>query len=515
MKKFLALSMSALISVSCFAGCGGAKVNTKALLISVFDGGYGSQWADDIAAAFEEKTGIEVEVDPSTYVDGFRTALESGTTQTDLFFGKKAQWDLFYKEVKAGSQKYKPIFADLTDIYTSVIPGEEKTLQKKLAPDVADLLNFGTEEDPVYYTYSWAIGDMGIIVNNKLWDDSWTYPNTTDEMLALCDTIKAAGKTPFVYSLDYSYWDGYYQYWCAQYEGKESMAAYWAGYDKSGRRYQPELVNLQGALEGLKVLEALLDNDKGYQHPASKSINFTQSQNYLLEGEAVMQPNGDWLETEMQGNYDPGEVDISLRKIPVVSSLGTKLGITDEKLSKIVSYVDGNGEKPAVESTKGYSEDEVIEAVREARNLFISSSNSHIAYVPAYSDKILEAKQFLQFMSSDEGIRLYANATLGAGLPLEYDYLGDDQIEMSAFMRSSHEMMKGGSHYMDNMKDRLRALGGVYFINHENYLGVSRVFSSSKSSSSYLTAERLFIVNYTYMRERWDTIFLTNAGLKN
>ena len=118
-------------------------------------------------------------------------------------------------------------------------------------------------------------------------------------------------------------------------------------------------------------------------------------------------------------------------------------------------------------------------------------------------------------MSSDEGIRLYANATLGAGLPLEYDYLGDDQIEMSAFMRSSHEMMKGGSHYMDNMKDRLRALGGVYFINHENYLGVSRVFSSSKSSSSYLTAERLFIVNYTYMRERWDTIFLTNAGLKN
>ena len=142
--------MSALISVSCFAGCGGAKVNTKALLISVFDGGYGSQWADDIAAAFEEKTGIEVEVDPSTYVDGFRTALESGTTQTDLFFGKKAQWDLFYKEVKAGSQKYKPIFADLTDIYTSVIPGEEKTLQKKLAPDVADLLNFCTEEDPVY-----------------------------------------------------------------------------------------------------------------------------------------------------------------------------------------------------------------------------------------------------------------------------------------------------------------------------------------------------------------------------
>ena len=514
-RKLFALSMSVVAGLTCMGGCGGGKENKDALLISVFDGGYGTKWATDIAAAFEEKTGIQTEVKPSTYVDGFRTALESGTTEADLFFGKKAHWDLFYKEVKVGSQKFKPIFADLTDIYTSVIPGEDKTIREKLSPDVADLLNFGTEEEPLYYTYSWAIGDMGIVVNNKEWTDSWVYPNTTDELLALCETVKAAGKIPFVYSLDYSYWDGYYQYWCSQYEGSENMARYWAGYDKSGKRYQPELVNLQGALEGLKVLQALLDKDKGYQHAASKSINFTQAQNYLLAGHAVMQPNGDWLETEMQGNYDPDEVDISLKKIPVVSALGTRLGITDKELSAIVSYVDGNGELPSFTSSAGYTGEEVVAAVREARNMFISSANSHIAYVPVYSNKINEAKQFLQFMSSDEGIELYSNATLGAGLPFEYDYLGNDRIQMSAFMQTSHEMMAGGSHYMDNMKDRLRALGGVYFINHENYLGVSRVFSSDKSSSSYLTADQLFMLNYTYMRERWDTIFLTNAGLKN
>ena len=166
-RKLFALSMSVVAGLTCMGGCGGGKENKDALLISVFDGGYGTKWATDIAAAFEEKTGIQTEVKPSTYVDGFRTALESGTTEADLFFGKKAHWDLFYKEVKVGSQKFKPIFADLTDIYTSVIPGEDKTIREKLSPDVADLLNFGTEEEPLYYTYSWAIGDMGIVVNNK------------------------------------------------------------------------------------------------------------------------------------------------------------------------------------------------------------------------------------------------------------------------------------------------------------------------------------------------------------
>lgn len=193
-RKLFALSMSVVAGLTCMGGCGGGKENKDALLISVFDGGYGTKWATDIAAAFEEKTGIQTEVKPSTYVDGFRTALESGTTEADLFFGKKAHWDLFYKEVKVGSQKFKPIFADLTDIYTSVIPGEDKTIREKLSPDVADLLNFGTEEESLYYTYSWAIGDREFVVNNKEWADSWVYPNTTDELLALCETVKAAGK---------------------------------------------------------------------------------------------------------------------------------------------------------------------------------------------------------------------------------------------------------------------------------------------------------------------------------
>ena len=46
-------------------------------------------------------------------------------------------------------------------------------------------------------------------------------------------------------------------------------------------------------------------------------------------------------------------------------------------------------------------------------------------------------------------------------------------------------------------------------------LALSLDFGGTKLACAIVNTDLGKIVNYTYMRERWDTIFLTNAGLKN
>lgn len=56
-RKLFALSMSVVAGLTCMGGCGGGKENKDALLISVFDGGYGHEMGDGYRRRFRGKDG--------------------------------------------------------------------------------------------------------------------------------------------------------------------------------------------------------------------------------------------------------------------------------------------------------------------------------------------------------------------------------------------------------------------------------------------------------------------------
>lgn len=134
-----------------------------------------------------------------------------------------------------------------------------------------------------YYTMPWMQGPVGIVVNNNLWKDEYgKFPNTTDDFAEFCNMLKNKGVTPFIYSLETSYWDDIYSVWMAQYDGQDGIKSFYDGYasyyhvDESGNivegvaqngeetpRYVPEMMLDQGLREALGVLENILLPEKG------------------------------------------------------------------------------------------------------------------------------------------------------------------------------------------------------------------------------------------------------------
>ena len=508
-KKLTALLLSSAAVFGCLAGCG-ASNDPNTLYIDAFEGGYGVEWLYALGEEFEKKNeGITVKINETSDDSTFSTMLMSGRSTADIVFERYPFWDRIFRPTVVGSTTYDPILEDLTDIYNAKIPGEDVTIAEKLPEDVRAYY----ETDGKYYHFNWAAGMMGLLYNKNVWSSSWKLPRTTDELISLADTIKKAGKVPFVYSLKDSYW-GIYVVWAAQYEGLETMAAYDEGYAPNGKRYVPELALYPGFEEALKVLEVLLKDENGYCHSRSKEVDFTMAQNMFLEGDAVMQANGDWIESEMRANFAAGETDIEFMKMPVISSIVDKCpsitGTEEEKEAKlcaVVDYVDG---ADGATLPEGVTQQDV-EYIRSARSMMQTIGQDHSAYIPVYSTKKDIAKKFFQFMASDEGIEIYVKSSGGYRTMFEYDYSKSElQNGISSFMKSTNALFEQSSHYFMPMKNKLFSLTGMQFM--ENGLVDVEVYLSASNPKDYKSASEIFLANYKNLEKEW-TNYLNTAQI--
>lgn len=501
----------ALCMGASFSGCSSAQEDTKGVLyVDIYNAGYGTDFIDTIGKAFEEKTGVKVVKTDIAFAADIQTKLESGVSRTDIFCNLLAPYNYLYSSKTIGGVTYDCLVEDLTDLYNSVPQGETKTVKDKMYDSYAEYHSFEKNGETKYYSFPWISGMTGLLVNNKLWGDS-EIPRTTDELLEACARIKSEGKTPFIYCLEDSYWDKVTYIWAVQYEGLEQISRFETGYAKNGSRYTPDVMLYDGFLETLNVMESLFAG--GYMHAYSASLDFTSVQNVFLEGKEniVMMPNGDWIQREMSENYASDELDISFMKIPVVSALGKKLGITEEELCAVIDYVDGKTQTvPEVAGSAKYAREEIVEAVAEARSLVPTLSMQHTAFIPAYSNEKENAKEFLKFMASDEGLRLFVKGSGGYTLPFDYDYKADEDTYtlMSAFNKQVVETVSTGRVYQLNTKDKLFCLGALQMPgnNLEEY-----VKFLAGSGSDYKNAAKIFSDDYLYVKGRWDTIKSTGG----
>lgn len=503
-KKLLALVLTGVMLLSVFAGCSKQqnKVSSDSLVITVAKLGYGDDWLKAIAAAYEEKTGIDVEIISKigdTGLSAIKGEMQSQVSETDIFFTRAQEFfkSIYKGGVNIGGTNYDCEFADLTDVWNSVASeGEGKTIKEKMDPAFEEYYNV----DGKYYGLPWANGIMGIVRNKNVWDKlgltDEDMPRTTEELFALCDRVKAQGTAPFIYSLEAEYYSSVAPVWFSQYEGSESMAYYNNGLDPMGES-SFNLYAYDGQVEALKVIQKLVDNNNGYQHSMSSSSSFTDMQSVFMLDEALFCVNGAWLETEMGNAYQNTNIDFI--KMPVISSLINRLETVsnDETLSAVVKYVDGEGEAPA-----GVSQEDIA-IVRDARqNSYTRSGFDHTALVPAYSNQLDTAKDFLKFMCSDEGLNLYYEATNGNQLPIENTAGYSSSVEISTFRQSVNEVLTEGCicEYDGYVKAKVYAIGGVsrYWYNGSNNF-VRALLDGS-------TPEEICAKNNKYLQNNWSSI---------
>jgi N-acetylglucosamine transport system substrate-binding protein len=129
--------------------------------------------------------------------------------------------------------------------------------------------------------------DPGVFAKN-----GWAPPKTWDELLALCEKIKARGIAPITYQ-------GQYPYYMI-----EGMLMPWA-YAHGGMAALNDLQNLEpGAWKSASVLDAATKidelNRRGYFQKGATGMSHTESQTQFLNGKAAMIPCGSWLFSEMK-----------------------------------------------------------------------------------------------------------------------------------------------------------------------------------------------------------------------
>lgn len=532
MKKVSAKILSIALALSSCLAVGCQKEETpdtdQTLQVYVFQAGYGTKWCTDMLDLFKEQDWVKqkypnlvipkpTENDVSTFAESRLSAGETGNPY-DLMFAV----NLEYNTGPNGD------FLDLTEVvYNSKVPGEGEMLWKDKSLESYNESN--TYIDPTdlstkkQYLTSWAGGMNTILYNEtKLMQFTDKLPNTTDELLSICANVKAnEGQNNDKYNLGYSFMEygtgSYFVhmfpiYW-AQYEGLTNYKNFWNGIDNN--RYSKGVFDQKGRLYALEVMEELLDADTAYLTRSAPNYEFMQAQTLFLQGNGLFFCNGDWFDNEMrtireQIVQENGRIDtFKTMRMPIISELGVKLGITDAELSAIVDYVDGTIEtEPTFTSTKGLTKTEVIDAVREARTVVHSLGPNHQAGIPHYAKGKEVAIDFLRFMATDIAQESYIKSTGGASLPFKYK-LKEKNIDLynslGTMQQTRHDYFSSDKYEVytlpSNRAFPLFQYGGLKAFTREEY------FTDFFAADKTWTAQKYFDTT----KEAWTDVKWNNA----
>lgn len=440
-KRILAVLSVVAVVASCFTGCGAKSEKTtkgggKEIEIAYWNSGLSTDWLDAMVAAFEKKY-------PEYKVTYTATASQSAVIAP---FGKP---DSDTIDLYMAAAQYDTTYTEpLDDVLDSKIDGESKTIREKFDASYVDL---ETAADGKVHELTYGGGALGFVYNKKMFEEAGikTLPRTTDELVIACDTLAEAGIVPICHFAGADYWNYMSDAWRMQYDGRDYFVNNFYGCtDENGNSPSKEVFTKEdGRYEVLKVCEKIITPD--YVLSGSNTHHITTIQTMFLQGECAMMITGAWAANEMAsvGAMD----DFSVMKTPVISSILNNLTtVTKEKeLREVISAVDAvtDGEKELSEFQDGenYNVDGLSvsaadwECIRKARNTVPMNYTGETMFIPNYSDAKEGAKEFMKFMFSDEGYKVYTD-TLHIALPITPDEGTLDVSKWNSFEQAMYNL---------------------------------------------------------------------------
>lgn len=433
-KKSVAFGLATVLAVSCLAGCGKSSkkggTTEKDIEIGYWNSGLGTDWLDAVIEAFEKKyPEYNVYYNPSASSNAVTTAFGMKDTDTT---------DLYMSITSYETDKMEPI----DDVLSATADGESVTIQEKIN---AGYLNTEKAADGKYYTLTYGGGVLGIVYNKKMFEDAGvrTIPRTTDELEGVCDTLASSDMVPFCHFKTTGYWDFMSEAFFEQYDG----ADYYMNEFYMGEPSKEKFTKEDGRYETLKAYEKFIT--PAYVLQGSNSNDHVTMQTEFLSGKAAMMVSGSWLANEMASL---GSVDnFAMMRTPVISAITDKLTTVkkDSDLRKLITAIDNvtDGVKSLSDYQKGsdYEVDGMKvsaadwEYVSNARKTVPANYSGESMFIPNYSNAKEGAKEFIKFLYSDEGYKVYAD-TLHLGLPLQMSEGELDTSKWNEFEKSQYNM---------------------------------------------------------------------------
>ena len=553
--KILTLFLTLAVGMP-FAACGG-KIDTgeNCIDVCIYSAGYGTSWCEEILKDFVELDWVKEKYPGVKYT--FLSTDQTGFIKNKIVASNNNHYDLLFGFDSDAPSDYS-LLEDITEsVYGAKVPdtdvpeAQRLTYAEKLFSTYQKANKYVDETNgEKYYTTSWAGGMNGIFYNEDILNDlGFDVPRTTDELITICDKIYE-NRTDgiegddvyegyaFTQAKGLAYWTYMFPIWWAQYEGVTEYENFYKGIDSNGVVRSYGIFDQIGRLYSLELFEEFLSYDV-HLNPASLSdlYTFKHAQTQYLRGNGVFHVNGDWFENEMKDikamlKAEEGvDYSFKLMRTPVISALGTKLGITDEELADTVDYVDGVTDTMPVYSkigTVGSEEynaqaDYIVSKVKEARGVVHSIGAGHMSFIPSYaSDKDL-AIDFLLYMATEEAQITYMEATGGASLPFKYDVKNENPEfydQLSEMQRERLDYFYNGSFDISVLLSPdsfpLVKFGGVREFTRTDYHTALSLDMSGWDSDDRVTARKIYDETKAYWTDngaqRWTTA-VNQAGI--
>lgn len=441
-KRVLAGLLAGVMAFSCVTGCGtrkqsGGNGNQTVIEIKYQKAGLGEEWLKNVIAGFEKAhSEYKVEYSASASASAVQSAFgDAEIDTTDLYLATKV-YDTTYLE-------------PLNDVLETTVDGEGMPIKDKFADYY---LNLEKSTDGSYYNLTYGGGLVGIVYNREMFKEAGIeqLPRTTEELALVCDTLYSNDMKAFCHFSPTGYWEAYMtDVFFLQYEGRDYvMNQFYGCTDDEGNSPSLNIFTKEdGRYEALKVYEQLITPE--YTLQGSNTYDHTTIQTMWLNGECAMMVTGTWVESEMSSTASTE--NFVMMKMPVISSIINKLTTvtTEAQLRKVITAIDEvtDGVKKASAYQQG--ENYVVEGIqvsekdwnyiKAARNTLGNNYSGESAYIPNYSDAKEGAKEFLKYLYSDEGYKIYTD-TLGSFMPLSFSEGEIDTSKWSDFMKSQWEL---------------------------------------------------------------------------
>ena len=356
-KRILSLLLCATMVLTMFTACGGGNNDAdasgdegvKKITVAAFEGGYGADLWKEVAAAYTETTGVEVELIIDKELENvIGPSMQGGQYPDVVHLATGREAGLTEQFIKDN------LITDITDVLSMTVPGEEAKVSDKIAGGFTETALTNPYGDGKTYLAPMFYSPCGLFYNAGLLEEKgWAVPTTWDEMWELGEKAKAEGIALFTYPTA-GYYDAFF-----------SALVYSVGGPELFNKVTNYEEGVWDTPEGQKVFE-ILDKLAGYTHPSTPAQangeDFTQNQQLVLDNKAIFMTNGTWVVSEMA---------------EAPRAEGFKWGMT------ALPAVEAGGD--------GYS-----------------FTWFEQAWIPSGAQNVEEAKQFVAFLYSDKACEIFA-----------------------------------------------------------------------------------------------------------
>lgn len=531
-KRVAVLLTFALLSFSLlFAGCNKRDNSVETLEIYVANFGYGYEWLQPLMDDFAKQDWVKEKYPNLKFEEVSKNSertyavdqIKSGKTTVDLFISCSSGADSFESKDSKGN----PYFEELTDVYESEVPGEGVLFKDKMQDEFLTMSTYETYGgEYTYFCVPWVTGMQGMVYNRTMFEEyGWEVPNTTDDLLVLCDEIVADGEVPFIFTSKENYWTCMmFLLWWGQYEGADNYANFYQGLvctnpdapeDEREYDYSNEVFAQMGRLRSLETISSLIhaDNPKNYCHENVNTLQFTQAQSKFLTREGAMMPNGDWLEAEMRKVSTSGAITdvFTFMKTPVISSIIEKCTTIpdNDTLSKVIDAIDAGEESYGQVSAEDFAK------VKEARKIVLPVGN-HTIMIPAYATAKEVAKDFVRYLATDGANNVFMEYSNGASMPFNYDVETEDPElynSLAQIQKDRISLCKGATYLLNENTYKTVYYGGIARVSQGRTV-VEALFTA-QNEKDRMSAREIYDAEIAY----WDDVrfanVLTNSGITN